>query len=92
MTEDPAHPGAGVALQRLLGELGQADSADPRGGAGEVAVDQLAREADGLEDLRAAVGLDRGDPHLGDRLEQPFADRLDDVLGGLLGAGAAGER
>ncbi len=41
-------------------------------------------EADRLEDLRAAVGLDRRDAHLGDRLQQAFADRLDDVLGGLL--------
>ncbi len=54
---------------------------DARGGAGEVRVDQLALQTHGLEDLRAAVGLDRRDAHLGDRLEQAFADRLDVVLG-----------
>ena len=52
---------------------------DPRRGAGEVAVDEAPLEADGLEDLRPAVGLRRRDPHLGDRLEQALADRLDDV-------------
>ena len=61
------------------------DPADARGGAGEVGVDQLALQADRLEDLRAAVGLDRRDAHLGDRLQQAFADRLDHVLGGLDG-------
>ena len=59
-----ARVGAEVALERLDGELVQADAADPRRGAGEVPVDQLAVQADGLEDLRAAVGLDRRDPHL----------------------------
>ena len=70
-------PGARVALQRLGRQHLEADSADARGGAGEVPVDQRRLETDRLEDLRAAVGLDRGDAHLGDRLQQPFADRLD---------------
>ena len=48
-------------------------------------VDQLPLQAHGLEDLGRAVGLDRRDAHLGDRLQQPFADRFDVVLGGLLG-------
>ena len=48
-------------------------------------------EADRLEDLRAAVGLDRRDPHLGDRLEQALADRLDDVALGLVGVVDAGD-
>src|SRR3712207_9048598 len=57
---------------------------DPRRGAREMAVDELAREADGLEDLRPVVGLDRRDAHLGDRLEQALGDALADVaLGGL---------
>ncbi len=72
-----------MALERLVGQHLQADPADARGGAREVRVDQLPLEADGLEDLRAAVGLDRRDAHLGDRLQQAFADRFDEVLGGL---------
>ncbi len=76
--------GGGMAVERLAREHVDADAADARRRAGEVAVDQRLLEADGLEDLRAAVGLDRRDPHLGDRLEQPLADRLDDVaLGGV---------
>ncbi len=73
-----------MALERLDREDVRVDAADPRRGADEVAVDQLRREADGLEDLRAVVGLDRRDAHLGDRLEQALGDALDDVpLGGL---------
>ncbi len=71
--------GRRMAVERLLGEHVDADAADPRRGAGEVAVDERLLEADCLEDLRAAVGLDRRDPHLGDRLQQALADRLDDV-------------
>jgi hypothetical protein len=70
---------ARVAVERLDGDRRQADAADAGGGAGEVALHHGAVEADRLEDLRAVVGLDRRDPHLGDRLEQPLAERLDDV-------------
>jgi hypothetical protein len=69
-----------VAVERLAREDVEADAADPRRRAGEVPVDEVALEADGLEDLGAAVGLGRRDPHLGDRLEQALAERLDDVL------------
>ena len=80
-----------MAVQRLLGQNLEADAADARRGAGEVAVDQRLLQADGLEDLRAAVGLDRRDPHLGDRLEQALADRLDDQPLGLVGDVDAGD-
>src|SRR3970282_966201 len=33
--------------------------------------------------IGAPVGLDRGDPHLGDDLQDPFVQRLDVVLRGL---------
>jgi hypothetical protein len=77
---------AGMTLERLRREHVDADAADARGGVGEVLVDQLPVQTDRLEDLRAAVGLDRRDAHLGDRLQQSFADRLDDVLGRGLAA------
>ena len=76
--------GAGVPLERLGGEHVQPHAPDAGGGTGEMGVDQLALEAHGLEDLRAAIGLDRGDAHLRDRLEQAFADRFDEVLRRLL--------
>ena len=79
-----ARVGAGVAVERLAREHVDADAADPRRGAREVRLDQLGREADGLEDLRARVGLDRRDPHLRDRLEQALGDALDDALLGLV--------
>ena len=58
---------------------------------GKWRVDQLGREADGLEDLRARVGLDRRDPHLRDRLEQALGDALDDAVLGLVDAHAVGQ-
>src|SRR5690606_20079687 len=51
----------------------QADAVERGGGAGEVAGDELAGQAEGLEDLRAAVGGDRGDPHLAHHLEHALA-------------------
>ena len=83
--------GAGVALERLGGELVEPDPADRRGGAAEVAIDQLAVEPDGLEDLRPAVGGDRRDPHLRHHLEQALADRLQQPLERLLVGDARGQ-
>ena len=73
-----------MARERLAREHVEPDAADPRRRAGEVALDHVRGEPDGLEDLRAVVGLDRRDAHLRERLEQALADRLDDVALGLL--------
>ena len=43
------------------------------------------RQADGVEDLGAAVGLVGGDAHLGHHLQHALADRLDVVLADLVG-------
>ena len=83
---------AQVARERLAPDHVEPDAADPRRGAGEVAVDQPGLQADGLEDLRPVVGLDRRDAHLRERLEQPLADRLDDVALALLAARRARRR
>ncbi len=48
--------------------------------AGEVLVDHLAGEADGLEDLGAGVGRHGGDAHLGHDLDHALARRLDVVV------------
>ncbi len=82
-------PRAGVPVDRLLRQRAQIDAADPRRGAGEVAIDDVRRQPDGLEDLGAGVRRDRRDPHLRDRLEQALADRLDDVLLRRLGVADA---
>ena len=56
------------------------DTADARRRAGEVAGDDRGPEADGLEDLRAAVALDGRDPHLREHLQEPLADALHEAL------------
>src|SRR5207249_2893732 len=56
--------GAAMSLDRFLGDDVDADAADPRRRPREVLVDERTIEADRLEDLRAAVALQRRDPHL----------------------------
>ncbi|MPM13783.1 hypothetical protein SDC9_60142 [bioreactor metagenome] len=68
-----------VAGPDLEVDLLQAQTADLRGGAGEVLVDQLLGQPDGLEDLRAGVGGHGGDAHLGHHLQHALAQRLGDV-------------
>ena len=70
-------PGVAVPAHRLLGDLLQAGALDGGGGAGEVLVHEFRAQADGIEDLGAAVGLVGGDAHLGHDLEQSLADGLD---------------
>src|SRR5438034_1323685 len=60
--------GLRVAPRRLGRDLVQPDALDHRRGAGEIFLDQLARQADRIEDLCAAVGLERRDAHLGHHL------------------------
>ncbi len=85
--------GFGERLERVLvlhlrfaREHVQADALDTRGGAGEVGLDERLVEADSLEDLRAAITLQRGDAHLREGFEQALVDGLNEVLLGILGA------
>ena len=48
------------------------------------AIDERLAQADGLEDLRAAVAGERRDAHLGHHLEDALVERLDVVLDRLL--------
>ena len=68
-----------VATLHLLGEDLQAHALHPAGGALEGAFDDIVRQSHRLEDLRALVGLQRGDAHLGHHLEH--------ALGGALAVG-----
>ena len=77
--------GRALARQHVLGDLGEPDPADRRHRAGEATVDHLGTEAQGLEDLGAAVRRERGDAHLGKDLEQPLLGR-----GAELGRGRVG--
>jgi hypothetical protein len=93
-----------VAELRLAREHVQADALNARRGPREVALDQIGVEADGLEDLRAPVALERRDPHLGHHLEDALVDglavvldrlvavdALDDALGGEVAERLVGE-
>src|SRR6185312_13195311 len=73
-----------VAADRLLGDLLQADALDGGRRTGEVGVDEVRAEADGVEDLRAAIRLIGRDAHLGRHLEDALADRLDVAMDELV--------
>ena len=59
--------------------------------AGEVAINELLRETHRVKNLRAAVGLIRGDAHLGHHLQQPLVDGLDEALARLVAIDLLGE-
>ena len=61
-----------------------ADAADARRRPREVAVDEALLEADGLENLRAAVALQGRNAHLGHHFEDALVERLDVVERRLL--------
>ena len=76
-----------MPLDRLARDLAQADAFDLRVRAGEVLLARtLDLQADGVEDLRAAVGLVGRDAHLGHDLQHALVDRLDVALLRLLRA------
>ena len=76
--------GQAMALGRLARDLAQPNAFNLGVGAGEVLLHEGRLEADGVEDLGAAVGLVGGDAHLGHHLQQPLIDRLDIALLRLL--------
>ena len=63
----------------FLGDDVEADAADARRGVREVAIDERVLEADRLEDLRAAIALQRRDAHLRHHLENALVERADVV-------------
>ena len=73
-----------VPLRRLARDLAQADAFDLRVRAGEIAAHERRLQADGVENLRAAVALVGRDAHLGHHLKQALVDRLDVALLRLL--------
>ena len=83
--------GVAMAPDRLGGDLGAAGALDGGGGAGEIAGDEIALQADRVEDLGAAIGLVGRDAHLGHDLEQALVDRLDVAMDGLVGIDILGQ-
>src|SRR5439155_24367219 len=84
----PRRVSVAVPLQRLARDAVHPDAADPRRGPGEVPIDEGTVQPDRLEDLRAAITLQRRDPHLRHHLEDPFVQRVDVVLHRLVVADA----
>src|SRR3954469_4745746 len=78
--EGVAAIGARMADQRLLGDGAEIGALDRRPGAGEVLLDEIAWQPDGSEDLCTGIRLISRDPHLGDDLQDPLAERLQIVL------------
>ena len=69
-----------VALDCLTGDFLKPHAFNLAVGAGEIFGDELGAQANGVEDLGAAIGLIGGDAHLGHHLEQALVDRLDVAL------------
>ena len=69
-----------MALNRLAGDLLEPHAFDLAVGAGEIFGDEVRAQADGVEDLRAAIGLIGRDAHLGHHLEQALVGSLDVAL------------
>ncbi len=65
-----------MTQQSLTGNDIQTDAAQSAGGARETAGDQVASQADGLENLGASVAQQRTDAHFAENLEQSLIDGL----------------
>ncbi len=74
----------GMAPRGLFRDLGETDALDAGVGAGEIFGDEIGLQPDGVENLRAAIGLIGRDAHLRHHLEQALADRLDVALDDLV--------
>ena len=79
-----------VHADGFLGNLKDADTFHAAGRAGEVLVDCVGRQANGFEQLCAAVAHIRRDTHLRHDLGQALTHRFHIVVDGLLGAQIAG--
>ena len=85
----PTWVGRRMAHSDLGGHLVHPDATQSADRAGEVLVDQVAAQPDGLEDLRAGVAGHGGDTHLAHDLQDALACGLDVVLDGLVRVHAA---
>ncbi len=80
----PRRMGEGVAGGDLGGDLVEPDATEAAHGAGEVLVDEVLPQPDGLEHLRPRVGRHRGDAHLRHDLQHALAGGLDVAVHGVV--------
>ncbi len=83
--------GERVLHLRFAGQHIEPDAFDAGGGAGEVLLDQSLVQADGFEDLRAAIALQGGDAHFREGLKQAFVDGLLEIAQCLFESEAVGQ-
>ena len=69
-----------VPAHGFVSDLWQADAFNGRCRTGKIFVNQRSIEANGIKDLRAAIGLVGGNAHFRHHLEQPLANGLDIAL------------
>src|SRR6185369_7309023 len=65
-----------VPRERLAEHVAEPEPSGVRRDAAEPRVDEVLREPDALDDLRAAIRLHRRDAHLREHLEQALLERL----------------
>ena len=65
-------------------DLGKANAAERRGCTAQAAVDHVVVEADGIEEMRAAIAVHDGDAHLRHDLREAQIEGLEHVLLALL--------
>src|SRR5262249_37674512 len=82
--------GCAVPEQDVVGDLLEADPPDWRRRSREAEVYDLRAETQRLEGLRAAVRRERGDPHLGEDLEQALLRSRPEAEAGCRGRGPGG--
>ena len=75
-----AFPGSPRQLGLIRFQIAEARALNAAGGILEAQLHHLVAQADDFEQLRAAIAVDGGDPHLGDDLVQALADALAVVL------------
>ena len=76
--------GGAVADESLLGDLVDAGALATAGSAAEVFVHHVELETDGFENLRAAIGGDGGDAHLGHGLDHTLDGAFEVVVNRLV--------
>ena len=70
--------------QSFLSEHVQANAFDAGRRPRKILIDDIMVQADGFENLRAAIALNRRDAHLGHGLHYAFDGSLDELLNGLV--------
>ena len=75
--------------QRFFSHFAQSDTFDLGGGSGEIVRNEFGIQADSFKYLCPAIGLVRGNTHLGHDFQQAFVNAFDESFPGFFGVNAA---